>query len=382
MKKLLIVVFGCFMFVSNVFAEENLAPNSKSAILIETSTGKVLFEKNANEKLAPASMTKVMSMLLIMEAVDSGKLNMNDNVIISDNASSMGGSQIFLQTGEKYKVSELLKGIAVASGNDAVVAMAEKVSGSVDAFVNQMNKKASELGLKNTHFDNPHGLDSENHYTTAKDMSIMAMELLKHEDILNYTSIYEDYLKKNDGSSIWLVNTNKLVRFYDGVDGLKTGFTSTAGYCITTTAKRNDMRLLSIVMNAPTSDLRSKDTINMLNYGFNTYQLDVLFNKDKNLGDVSIENGKKIKTKLYLKEDITILNKVNEEKKKYDYNLVVEEIKAPIKKNQKVGYVEVIDNEGNIIKEEDVIIKEKIEKANILDLYGRVIEALTSGNFI
>lgn len=382
MKKLLIVVFGCFMFVSNVFAEENLAPNSKSAILIETSTGKVLFEKNANEKLAPASMTKVMSMLLIMEAVDSGKLNMNDNVIISDNASSMGGSQIFLQTGEKYKVSELLKGIAVASGNDAVVAMAEKVSGSVDAFVNQMNKKASELGLKNTHFDNPHGLDSENHYTTAKDMSIMAMELLKHEDILNYTSIYEDYLKKNDGSSIWLVNTNKLVRFYDGVDGLKTGFTSTAGYCITTTAKRNDMRLLSIVMNAPTSDLRSKDTTNMLNYGFNTYQLDVLFNKDKNLGDVSIENGKKIKTKLYLKEDITILNKVNEEKKKYDYNLVVEEIKAPIKKNQKVGYVEVIDNEGNIIKEEDVIIKEKIEKANILDLYGRVIEALTSGNFI
>lgn len=382
MKKLLIAVFSCFMFVSNVFAEEDLAPNSKSAILIETSTGKVLFEKNANEKLAPASMTKVMSMLLIMEAVDSGKLSMNDDVIISDNASSMGGSQIFLQTGEKYKVSELLKGIAVASGNDAVVAMAEKVSGSVDAFVNQMNKKASELGLKNTHFDNPHGLDSENHYTTAKDMSIMAMELLKHEDILNYTSIYEDYLKKNDGSSIWLVNTNKLVRFYDGVDGLKTGFTSTAGYCITTTAKRNDMRLLSVVMNAPTSDLRSKDTTNMLNYGFNTYQLDVLFNKDKNLGDVSIENGKKIKTKLYLKEDITILNKVNEEKKKYDYNLVVEEIKAPIKKNQKVGYVEVIDNEGNIIKEEDVIIKEKIEKANILDLYGRVIEALTSGNFI
>ena len=382
MKKLIVSFIFCFMLISNVFASEDLAPNSKSAILIETSTGKILFEKNADEKLAPASMTKVMSMLLIMEAIDSGKLNMNDEVVISDNASSMGGSQIFLQTGEKYKVSELLKGIAVASGNDAVVAMAEKIGGSVEGFVKMMNNKASELGLKNTHFDNPHGLDSENHYTTARDMSIMAQELLKHKEILNFTSIYEDYLKMNDGSSIWLVNTNKLVRFYEGVDGLKTGFTTTAGYCITTTAKRSDMRLLSVVMNAPSSDLRSKDTTNMLNYGFNSYQLDLLYNKDKNLGSVSIENGKKVKTKLYLKDDITILKKSGEEKGKYDYNLVLDKIKAPISKNQKVGYVEVIDNEGNIIKEEDVIIKEKIEKANIFDLFIRVIENLTSGNFI
>jgi len=382
MKKFIIGIIFCFMFIPCVFASDDLAPNSKSAILIETSTGKVLFEKNANEKLAPASMTKMMSMLLIMEAIDSGKLSMDDDVIISDNASSMGGSQIFLQTGEKYKVSELLKGIAIASGNDAVVAMAEKVSGSVNAFVKQMNTKASELGLKNTHFDNPHGLDSENHYTTARDMSVMAQELLKHKDILNFTSIYEDYLKKNDGSSIWLVNTNKLVRFYEGVDGLKTGFTTTAGYCITTTAKRGDMRLLSVVMNAQSSDLRSKDTTNMLNYGFNSYQLDILLNKDKSLGNVSIENGKRVKSKLYLKEDVTILTKVNEEKGKYDYNLVVDEIKAPLSKNQKVGYVEVIDNEGNIINEEDVIIKEKIDKANIFDLFNRVIEALTSGNFI
>ena len=244
MKKLLFG-FGIFwLFTLSVFAQEDLAPNSKSAILLEISTGRVLYEKNANEKLAPASMTKVMSMLLIMEAIDAGKLSFDDDVIISEKASSMGGSQIFLQTGEKYKVKELLKGIAIASGNDAVVAMAEKVSGSVEAFVSEMNKRAKGLGLTNTHFDNPHGLDSENHYTTAKDMSIMAQELLKHEDILTFTSIYEDYLKKNDGSSIWLVNTNKLVRFYDGVDGLKTGFTTTAGYCVTTTAKKNNIRLL------------------------------------------------------------------------------------------------------------------------------------------
>ena len=272
MKKLVVFVFLFLLGMGSVKAED-LTPNSESAIMLEVSTGKVIYEKNANQKLAPASMTKVMSMLLIMEAVDNGKLKLEDDVVISDNASSMGGSQIFLQTGEKYKVQELLKGIAIASGNDAVVAMAEKVSGSVSSFVDAMNAKAASLGLTNTHFDNPHGLESENHYTTARDMSVMALELLKHEKILEFTSIYEDYLKKPDGSSVWLVNTNRLVRFYEGVDGLKTGFTNQAGYCITTTAKRGDMRLLSVVMKAETSDLRSKDTVSMLNYGFNTYKI-------------------------------------------------------------------------------------------------------------
>ena len=382
MKKFLWLFFISFFIVSNVSALEDLAPNSKSAILLEVSTGKVLYKKNESEKLAPASMTKVMSMLLIMEAIDSGKISLDDEVVISDNASSMGGSQIFLQTGEKYQVSELLKGIAVASGNDAVVAMAEKISGSVSAFVEAMNKKANDLGLKNTHFDNPHGLDSDTHYTTAKDMSIMALELLKHEKILEYTSIYEDYLKKNDGSSIWLVNTNKLVRFYEGVDGLKTGYTAKAGYCITTTAKRNDMRLLSVVMDVESSDLRSKDTTNMLNYGFNTYQTDILLTKDKDLGKVKVEKGSKTEVRVYLKEDITILSKVNEEKDNYDYNVVINELKAPLEKNDVVGYVEVIDSNGNIIKEEDVTIKEKISKATIFQLFSRILEGLTSGNFM
>lgn len=380
MKKFLFGMFFGFLFLLQVQAAEDLAPNSKSAILLETSTGKVLYEKNANEKLAPASMTKIMSMLLVMEAIDSGKLSMDDDVVISDNASSMGGSQIFLQTGEKYKVRELLKGVAVASGNDAVVALAEKVSGSVGAFVEAMNKRASELGLKNTHFDNPHGLDSENHYTTAKEMSIMASELLKHETILEFTSIYEDYLKKNDGSSIWLVNTNKLVRFYEGVDGLKTGFTTTAGYCITTTAKRNNMRLLSVVMNAPTSDLRSKDTTNMLNYGFNSYQLTILFDKEKSLGKVKVEKGIETEVDVYLKEDVTILSKVGEEQENYDYHVVVKDLKAPIQENQKVGYVEVMDKDGNIIKEEEVQVKKEVKKAGLFLLFSRTLESLTSGN--
>ncbi len=380
MKKVISLFIFFFLFTRSVWALEDLAPNSKSAILLETSTGKILYEKNADEKLAPASMTKVMSMLLIMEAIDSNQISMDDEVVISDNASSMGGSQIFLQTGEKYKVRELLKGIAVASGNDAVVAMAEKVSGSVASFVELMNKRASELGLKNTHFDNPHGLDSENHYTTARDMSIMAEELLKHKDILNFTSIYEDYLKKNDGSSIWLVNTNKLVRFYEGVDGLKTGYTETAGYCITTTAQKGNMRLLSVVMNAPSSDLRSKDTTNMLNYGFNTYQLEVLLEKNKDLGTINLEKGKKESTHVYLKDDVTILKKIGDEKEKYNYNIVINNHQVPLKKNDIVGYLEVLDEDSNIVKKEDIEVLEDIKKANLLDLWNRILSSVTSGN--
>lgn len=365
--------------MSSVKAEE-LAENAESAILLEVSTGKVVYEKNADKKLAPASMTKVMSMLLIMEAVDSGKLSFSDDVVISDNASSMGGSQIFLQTGEKYKVQELLKGIAVASGNDAVVAMAEKVSGSVSAFVDAMNNKANALGLKNTHFDNPHGLESANHYTTARDMSVMAKELLKHEKILEFTSIYEDYLKKPDGSSIWLVNTNRLVRFYEGVDGLKTGFTDQAGYCITTTAKRGNMRLLSVVMNAETSDLRSKDTVNMLNYGFNTYKLDILIPKDKDLGETKIEKGNVTSTKLYINQDVTILSKVTDDKEEYTYNLKVDNLKAPILSGEVVGSLEVVDGDGNIVKEVDVVVKDEIKKASIFDSFIRVFNTITSGS--
>ncbi len=379
MKKILVGICIFFLFCSGVNAEE-LAENSEAALLLEVSTGKVIYEKNADKKLAPASMTKVMSMLLIMEAIDSGKLSFEDEVVISDNASSMGGSQIFLQTGEKYKVQELLKGIAIASGNDAVVAMAEKVSGSVAAFVDAMNNKAAALGLKNTHFDNPHGLESENHYTTARDMSVMARELLKHEKILEFTSIYEDYLKKPDGSSIWLVNTNRLVRFYEGVDGLKTGFTNQAGYCITTTAKRKDMRLLSVVMNAPTSDARSKDTVNMLNYGFNTYKLDILIPKDQDLGEKRVEKGNVTSTKLYIEQDVTILSKVSDNQEEFTYNLVTDELKAPIPSGEVVGTLEVLDSKGNIVKEVDVIVKEEVKKASILDLFTRVLNTITSGS--
>lgn len=379
MKKIIFSIFTFFVVMTNTFAMENLAPNSKSAILLETSTGKIIYENNANEKLPPASMTKIMSMLLIMEAIDSGKLSLEDEVLISENSASMGGSQVFIEAGETYKVKDLLKGIAIASGNDAVVAMAEKVGGSVETFVKMMNDKAKQLGLKNTVFVNPHGLDTEGHYSSAYDMAMIAKELLKHEKILEFTSIYEDYLQKPDGSSTWLVNTNRLVRFYEGVDGLKTGFTSTAKYCITTTAKKNNMRLVSVVMGVETSDLRSKDTTNLLNYGFNTYKLDMIMKKNKILGNVKVEKGKKDNIDLTLKEDATLLKKINDQDVDYFVNLKVDKVTAPAKVGDVVGSAEIMDNNGKLIMEKDVTVANNIEKANYFDYFMKNLKTMTSG---
>jgi len=334
-------------------------------------TGQILFKKNELEQLPPASMTKIMSMLLIMEAVDSGKITMDSEVTISENASSMGGSQVFLKAGEVYKVEELLKGIAIASGNDAVVAMAEYIAGSQEEFVTKMNEKAKELGLTGTTFINPHGLDTEGHVSTAHDMALMARELLKHPKILEFTSIYEDYLKKPDGSSTWLVNTNKLVRFYNGADGLKTGFTEGAGYCVTTTAKRSEMRILSVVMGVETPDKRSSDTTNLLNYGFNTYQVESILKKGEVLGSIKVLGGKSEVVDVVLLEDIREIVRVNEEKKSYQHEVILQEISAPVRVGDVVGQVIIKDNNGKEVTKKDLTVKENIEKANIWDLFQR-----------
>lgn len=379
LKKIIITIFIFMLFMPIVKAEDSLNLDSESAILIDEVSGKVLYEKNPDAKLPMASMTKIMSMLLIMEKIESGALKYDDKVIISKNASGMGGSQVFLQEGEEYKVEALLKCIAVSSANDAVVAMAEKISGSVESFVNLMNEKAKELGLANTKFANPHGLDAENHYSSARDMSKLAQELLKHKDILKFTSIYEDYLTKPDGSQVWLVNTNRLVRFYDGVDGLKTGYTTEAGYCLTATAKKNDLRLISVVMKSSSGDARSKDTVTLLTYGFNSYKNHVIYESNKELGEVNIEGGKKDKVKVYLKDNASVLLGVTENPKEYSFNIKVDTIKAPIKKETIVGTAEIIDNEGNIIAEKDVIIKEDIKKASFLDYLRRNLKTITGG---
>ena len=378
MKKILWIFILGLAFINICNAQVDLAPSSKSAILIDAKTGTVLYEKDADKSYPPASMTKIMSMLLIMEEIDKNNLSLDDKILISKKASSMGGSQLFLQEGESYPVKELLKGIAIASGNDAVVAMAEKIGGSVEGFVDMMNKKAKELGLKNTKFINPHGLDAEGHVSSARDMALMAKELLKHEKILEFTSIYEDYLKKNDGSSIWLVNTNKLVRFYEGVDGLKTGFTKEAGYCLTSTAQKNNLRLISVVMGEPTSDERSSDTTNMLNYGFNTYEIYTAFTKDTSLGSKRVEFGKKDVVNLALVNDYVKLLKKNEEKPNYSFEVNVDKLKAPLKKGDVVGKAKVIDN-GNVIDEVDITVLEDIPKANLWDFFNKNLKNITAG---
>ena len=384
MKKLccLIISIFLFCFVINVKAEElNLAENAKSAILLEASTGEIIFEKNSHEKLHPASMTKMMSMLLILENIEKGVINWDDIVTVSSNASSMGGSQILLETNEQMSVSDLFKGIAVASGNDAVVAMAEKIAGTEALFVDMMNKRAGELGLTDTNFKNCHGLDDANHYSSAADMAKIALELVKHEKLFEYTSIYEDYLRENTDRKFWLVNTNKLVRFYSGADGLKTGYTGEAGFCLTATAKRNGMRIIAVVMGEPDSKTRTSDVSSMLDYAFAQYETETFLSTDSILDTKNINKGKKEYVNIVPKENVTILNKKTDNKKNATYNLEMYDMKLPLKKGDIVGKLSVYVDD-NLYRDIDVTVSEDIEKADILTLYGRYLKKMITGDIV
>lgn len=380
MKKILILLL-LLISIPLVKAEEieDLAPNAKSAIMIEASTGEILFQKNKDEKLAPASMTKMMSMLLIMEEIENGNLKWNEMITTSEKASSMGGSQIFLKVGEKMTVEDLLKGVAIASGNDAVVALAERVSGSEEQFVKRMNIRAKDLGLKNTNFINATGLTADNHYSSAYDMSLIAKELVKHEKILEFTSTYEDYLRKDTKSPFWLVNTNRLVRFKEGVDGLKTGFTDEAGYCLTATMKKDNMRLITVVMKEENTSKRSADTTKMLDYGFNIYMVQTILDEKTTIEKKKVELGKTLTTEIVPKENITILNKKSDDQKNITYKTNINKIIAPVKKGDKVGTIDIIED-NNIISTIDATVKEDISKANILTIYLRNLKEIISGN--
>ena len=382
MKKIICLFFSFFFLLNIVKAEDLvLAPNAKSAIMLEASTGEVLFEKNSHEKLHPASMTKMMSMLLILENIKKGVINWDDIVTVSSNASSMGGSQILLETGEQMSVSDLFKGIAVASGNDAVVAMAEKIAGTQEEFVNMMNKRANELGLTDTNFKNCHGLDDANHYSSASDMAKIAMELVKHEKLFEYTSIYEDYLRENTDRKFWLVNTNKLVRFYSGVDGLKTGYTKEAGYCLTATAKRNGMRIIAVVMGEPESSVRSSEVSSMLDYAFAQYELESFLSTDSKLDTVYINKAHKEYFNVVPTEDVTILNKKLEDKKNATYELKMDSYKLPIKKGDRVGSLNVYVD-GNLYRSIDVTFDDDVNKADLITLYGRYLKKLFTGDIV
>ncbi|KYG30731.1 D-alanyl-D-alanine carboxypeptidase family protein [Alkalihalobacillus trypoxylicola] len=364
--------FGTNTYANEQTGEIQLAEQSASAIVIERDTGQVLFEKNSHEQLPPASMTKIMTMLLIMERIDNGTLSYDEKVRTSENAASMGGSQVFLEPGEEMTVTEMLKAIAVASGNDASVAMAEHIAGTEEEFVSLMNDKAKELGLKNTNFINSNGLPAENHYTTAHDLAVISKELLKYEDITKFTSIYEDYLRKGTDKEFWLVNTNKLVKFYDGVDGLKTGFTKEAMYCLTATAEKNGMRVISIVMGAPTPKERNSQITEMLDYSFSQYMTHPMYEKDQLMGEIEIIKGDKKVVSVLTSESISLLTKkgesVDEVVERIKWN---DELRAPIQKGEQVATL-ILEQDGKILSESPLVAADDVESASWWQLFKRV----------
>lgn len=379
MKKICLF-FILLLIPSFVLAEDlNLAENAKSAILIEASTGEILYQKNANERLAPASMTKIMSLILIMENIENGNLKWNDIVVVSKNAASMGGSQIFLEPNEMMPVEDLVKGICIASGNDATVALAERIAGTEASFVKLMNEKARSLGLKNTNFVNATGLDTENHYSTSNDMAVMARELVKHEKILQFSSTYEDYLRKNTSKSFWLVNTNKLVKFYSYIDGLKTGFTDNAGYCLTSTGKKKNMRLITVVMGEESTDKRSTDTLAMLDYGFNMYNIDTVVSKNSSLGKVKVNLGKEEYVDIKAVDDINILNNTQKEKRNITYEIDTVNVNAPVKVGDIIGKISVYED-GKYKFSTDITVTTDIDKASIFKIFLRNLRDVFTAN--
>ncbi len=356
-----------------------LIENAKSGILIDVDSGTIIYEKNKEEKLAEASLTKMMVQLLFLENLEEGKFKLTDKVRVSENAASFGGSQIYLEPNEEMTIEDLFKGVCVASANDATVALAETIAGSEEAFVKQMNKKAQKLGLKNTVFINSTGLDADGHYTTAQDLAILGRELLQHEKILKFSSIYEDYLRENTDNKFWLVNTNKLIKTYEGADGLKTGHTDNAGYCLAATAKRNKMRLLAIVLGESDNKVRNKETASLLDYGFNNYKLNVLQEKGTVIDTVTLDKADRENVDLILKEDAAIFLKKTDKDKKYNTQLKLNKITLPIKKGDIVGKI-IIKEKGKTVSEADVTVKNDINKINIIGLYFRNLKELITGN--
>ena len=377
MKKLLfLLILLCIPY--GVFAEE-LIPNSVSGILIEPVSGKIIYEKDKDKEVSVASMTKMVSQIIILEEIRKGKIKWDDVVTVSSNASSMGGSQIYLEDGEKMSVRDLMKGISVASGNDATVAMAEYISGSEEKFVKRMNKKVKELGLKHTHFVNSTGLDEKNHYSSAYDMAMIAKELvLNYSEILEFSSIYEDYLRQDSDNKFWLVNTNKLISQYDGTDGLKTGHTDDAGYCLAATVKRNNLRLIGIVLGESDSKVRNKETIDLLDYGFNNIKSNILKKKGTVIEKISLNKASKKKINLVLKDDLSVVENIDDDND-YSYDIKLNDIDIPIKKGDVLGIIQV-KLKDKVITTGDLISNRDVDKVSFIELFKNNIINIITGN--
>lgn len=365
-----------FSFIGTYSASaETLGENEISApaaILMDYETGKVLYEKNSHEVRPCASITKVMTLCLIFEAIESGKLNYDTTVTASPHAASMGGSDIWLVEGEQMSANDMIKAIVVASANDAAVAMAEQVSGSEDAFVAEMNKKAQSLGMKETVFKNCNGLDEDGHVTSAYDVALMSRELMTHKDIFNYTSIWLDYLR--DGST-QIVNTNKLLKSYDGITGLKTGTTSAAGACISATAQRGDLSLISVILGAESTTNRFSDAATLLNYGFANYTCVTPKDPDEPLLPIKVKNGMNSEVNLKYSLDGKFLTEKGSESNIASEVKVKEEIEAPVQKGQEVGRITYKLGE-TVIGEFPVVADGDVAKINFKDVLSLLFDAL------
>lgn len=382
MKKVVAFILILVLLIPGVtFAEDDPTPNAGSSILMEVSTKTILYEKNKDSQVAVASLTKMMAQILILEAIESGNLTWDEQVKASSNAAGYGGTQIYLQPGEMMSVRDLMKGITMASANDATVVLAERIAGSEEAFVKMMNEKAKKLGLKNTNFMNPTGLDEDNHYSSAYDMALIAIELLKHDEILEFSSVYEDYLRTDTPNKFWLVNTNKLVRFYDGADGLKTGFTDNAGYTMAVTAKRNDMRLIAIVLGEAVSKVRNQETTSLLDYGFNLYKVQVIKKQGDVIKTVDLNKATKSKVDVVLDRDITVLSKKGDTEKSYTEKVNINEVKLPLKENQVIGNIEIYDG-TNKIGSYPLVVNEAVKKKNIWKLFLDNLKDIVVGNLV
>ena len=354
-----IIPFQCVAAENKEESSETVADFAKSSILMCADTGDIIYEKNAYEHLSPASVTKIMSILLVLEAIDSGKISLEDEVTAGENAVKMGGSQIWLELGEKMTVDELFKAVVVASANDACTALGEFIAGSSQGFVKMMNEKAASLGLENTYFENCTGLDdtTKNHYSCAYDLAVIACEVLKHELIYNYSTVWLDYLRNGETE---LNNTNKLVNKYDGITGLKTGTTSKAGFCVCATAKRDDMNLIAVVLGADTSELRFETAANLLNFGFAEYTVITPQIDESQITSVKIKNGKiKSVVPIYNQTDKLLVKKG---KTDISYSYEIEDsIAAPVDQGAELGTISVHYGD-DVIKSITLVSPKKIEK--------------------
>ena len=378
MKKILFIII-ILLCPIRVFAEE-LIPNSTSGILIEANSGKIIFEKVINKEVSVASMTKMVAQIIILEEIKAKHIKWDDIATVSKNASDMGGSQIYLEQGEKITLEDLMKGISVASGNDATVAMAEYISGSEEKFVKRMNEKVKELGLVHTHFTNCTGLDEKNHYSSAYDMSMIARELVvNYPEILKFSSIYEDYLRENTNKKFWLVNTNKLIAGYEGTDGLKTGHTDDAGYCLAATTKRNNVRLIAIVLGEKESKIRNKETMELLDYGFNNIKVKTLKKKGVLIDRRIVNKADKNYVDIILKEDLNVVEDL-EDNNKYKYEIEIDNINVPLSANTPIGEI-IVKNNSKVIAKEELITAFDLNKVPLLTYYLNNLKNIIIGNY-